>query len=214
MVPLWKMSQLRLYSAALLQQEISLLAGAGETAAKCSAGHSSCHKVLLWWKTELHSLMVQHHSWHPRKYSLIAANGRTEGLHSERTWEVRWMLHETISCNLLVDVAEMRQGQRSTDTTPKSGDDPKGCISNPLIANLSQDLKDVSIHKGVPSFLPRNTFTFLICPVQIRQYYVKNMPIHSCAAGKGETLPAACSPCTISSTHFTTITLWKALRKP
>lgn len=29
-------------------------------------------------KTELHSLMVQHHSWRPRKYSLIAANGRSE----------------------------------------------------------------------------------------------------------------------------------------
>lgn len=65
------------------------------------------------------------------------------------------MLHETISCNLLVDVAEIQQGQRSTDTIPKSRDYPKGCISNPLITSL--DLKDGSIRKEVPSFLPRKT---------------------------------------------------------
>lgn len=92
------------------------------------------------------------------------------------------MQHETISCNLLVNVAEIQQGQRSTDTVPKSGDDFKGCISN--------------IHNEVPSFLPKNTFTFLIWLVQVHQYFVKNTPICSCAAGKGETLPPACSPCT------------------
>lgn len=53
------------------------------------------------------------------------------------------MQHETISCNLLVNVAEIQQGQRSTDTIPKSGDDFKGCISNPLTTTLGLDLKDV-----------------------------------------------------------------------
>lgn len=52
------------------------------------------------------------------------------------------MLHETIICNLLVNVAEIQQGQRSTDTIPKSGDDPQGCISNPLITSVRLDLKD------------------------------------------------------------------------
>lgn len=122
------------------------------------------------------------------------------------------MLHETLSYNLLVDVAEIQQGQRSTDTTPKSGGDPKGCISNPLVTGLRLDLKDVSIHKEEPSFFPRNTCIFLIHVVQIHQYYVQNIPMYSCVAGKGETLPASWSPCTKLRHPFHHHNLWKALR--
>lgn len=53
------------------------------------------------------------------------------------------MLHEKNIYNLLVNVAETQQGQRSTNAIPKNGDDPKGCTSNPFIPSLRLDLKDV-----------------------------------------------------------------------